>query len=65
MTHGGSITLLVTFERNPVPGALVTVNNEEVGNRDEDGGISFAVPDEEELKIKAVLGNWKESLKLT
>jgi hypothetical protein len=53
VTPGGNITVLVTLGGDPVEGALVTVNDEEVGTTNETGYISFHVPDAEELVIKA------------
>ncbi len=46
---GEEITVLVTFEGDPVEGALVEVNDEEIGETDAEGLISFIVPSEEEL----------------
>jgi len=51
---GEEITILVTFEGNPVEDALVEVNEEEIGETNADGLISFTVPDDDELEIKAV-----------
>jgi hypothetical protein len=53
VTPGENITVLVTLGGDPVEGALVTVNDEEVGTTNETGYISFDVPDAEELVIKA------------
>ena len=54
VTSGESITILVTSEGNAVPGALDEVNDEDIGETNGDGLISFIVPDEDELEIKAV-----------
>ena len=64
ITAGGNVTLLVTFEGNPVAGALVTVNNHGAGNTTVDGRISFIVPSAEELKIKAVKGELEGELEI-
>jgi hypothetical protein len=63
---GNEITVLVFQDNpdNPVSGALVTVKDEEVGETDGDGLISFVVPDKEELEIKAVKGELKGELKI-
>ena len=50
---GETVTLLVTFEDEPVVGATVEVNGEEIGTTTDDGTISFTIPeDADELKIE-------------
>lgn len=57
VTPGDNITVVVTFQDDPLPGAQVRVNGVEVGNTSGEGGqegrISFTIPYDEELKVKA------------
>ncbi len=64
VTPGESITGHVTFQGEDVEGALVEVNDDEVGTTDGDGHISFTVPYDEELKIEAVLGELEGELEI-
>lgn len=64
VTPGGNITVLVTLDGDPVEGALVAVNDVEVGTTDETGHISFPVPYADDLKIKAVLGELEGELEI-
>ena len=64
VTIGGNITVLVTFKGNPVAGALVIVNRNEMGNTASNGLISFIVPAVDELEIKAVKGEWEGELEI-
>jgi len=54
---GQNITVLVTFQGDPMPGAQVKVNGVHVGNTSgeagQEGRISFTVPYDEKLKVKA------------
>jgi len=53
IARGETVTLLVTFEDEPVVGATVEVNGEEIGTTTDDGTISFTIPeDADELKIE-------------
>lgn len=61
---GETATALVTFEGNPVPGASVAVNDEDIGPTDADGRISFIVPDDDELEVKAELAGMGGRLKI-
>ena len=61
---GGSITILVTFRENPVEGALVKVEDVGVFITGDDGRISFIVPYEDELEIKAVKGKLEGELEI-
>ena len=57
---GGTVTLLVTFADEPVAGAEVEVNDEEIGSTEQDGTITFTIPgDADELEIEVK----KEKLK--
>ena len=57
VTPGDNITVVVTFQGDPLPGAQVRVNGVDVGNTSgeagQEGRISFTVPYDEELKVKA------------
>jgi len=54
---GETVTLLVTFNGEPVVEAMVEVNGEEIGETGDDGTISFAIPeDAEELDIDVTKG---------
>jgi len=64
MAPGGNITVLVTFQGNPVAGAAVTVNDYDVGNTTVDGRISLIVPLDDELEIKAVKGELEGELEI-
>jgi hypothetical protein len=61
---GTSITLLVTAKGNPLAGALITIDDREIGTTSLDGRISFVVADVEELDIKAVKGEMEGELKI-
>ncbi|MBA7567026.1 hypothetical protein ES708_08726 [subsurface metagenome] len=62
---GGTVTLLVTFQGEPVEGARITVNDDNIGQTDEDGTISFTVPeDADELSIEAKLGGRQGEMEL-
>ncbi|HEY82347.1 MAG TPA: DUF4382 domain-containing protein [Dehalococcoidia bacterium] len=54
---GDNITVLVTFQGDPVAGAQVKVNGLDIGNTGgeagQEGRISFTVPYDEKLKVKA------------
>ncbi len=56
-TPGESIIVKVTFQGDPMPGAQIKVNGVNVGNTSgeagQEGRISFTVPYDEKLKIKA------------
>ncbi len=65
VTPGESITVLVTLEGNPVAGAQVEVNDDEIGETDADGLISFTVPDDEDkLEIEAEWDELKGALEI-
>lgn len=64
MSPGGNITVLVALGGDPVEGALVTVNDEEVGTTNETGHISFDVPDAVKLVIKATLDELEGELEI-
>jgi len=62
---GETVTLLVTFDGEPVAGAEVEVNGEEIGTTGDDGTISFTIPeDAEELEIEVKLGELEGELEL-
>ena len=62
---GETVTLLVTFEDEPVAGAEVEVNGEEIGTTGDNGTISFTIPeDAEELEIEVKLGELEGELEL-
>jgi uncharacterized GH25 family protein len=62
---GESMTVEVTNEQGPVEGAYVEVNDEELENQtDADGLISFTVPLDEEVEIKAFFDNSKGELEI-
>jgi len=62
---GETVTLLVTFQGEPVEGATVEVNDEEVGITGEDGTISFTIPEDADgLSIEAKLGGREGELEL-
>jgi hypothetical protein len=61
---GKSITILVTANGNPLAGALVIVDDREIGTTVPDGRISFVLADVEELDIKAVKGEMEGELKI-
>lgn len=62
VTAGSNVTLLVTFQGDPVSGALVVVNSSEIGNTALDGRVSFIAPFVEELKVKAIKGDMEGKL---
>ena len=64
VTPGESSTLLVTFQGLRIQGARVTVNDEEAGTTNENGRISFTVPDDDELRIEVVLGELEGELEI-
>lgn len=60
---GESVTLLVTLEGEPVAGAEVKVNDENMGQTDENGTISFTLPEDvTDFKVEAKLGAQKGEL---
>lgn len=60
-----TVTLLVTFEDEPVAGATVEVNGEEIGTTGEDGTVSFTIPeDADELKIEVKLDELEGELEI-
>jgi len=60
-----TVTLLVTFEDEPVAGATVEVNGEEIGTTGDDGTISFTIPeDADELKIEVKKGEQEGELEI-
>ena len=62
---GEEVTLLVTLEGEPVAGAVVEVNGEEIGTTSEDGTISFTIPeDADKLKIQAELDGQEGELEI-
>jgi len=62
---GEEVTLLVTLEGEPVAGAVVEVNGEEIGTTGEDGTISFTIPeDADKLKIQAELDGQEGELEV-
>jgi len=62
---GETVTLLVTLEGEPVAGAVVEVNGEEIGNTGDDGTISFTIPeDADKLKIQAELDGQEGELEI-
>ena len=62
--HGETITVLVTFEGNPVAGAQVEVDDDDVGETDADGLISFTVPYDDELDIETRIGELRGKLEI-
>ena len=62
---GEEVTLLVTLEGEPVAGAVVEVNGEEIGNTGEDGTISFTIPEDADgLDIEAELDGQEGELEV-
>ncbi len=62
---GETVTLLVTFEGEPIVGAEVVVNGEEIGTTGDDGTINFTIPeDADELKIEVKLGELEGELEI-
>ncbi|GAI24108.1 unnamed protein product, partial [marine sediment metagenome] len=69
---GQNITVVVTFQGDPMPDAQVKVNGVHVGNTSgeagQEGRISFTVPYDEKLKVKAkiytALGELEGQLKI-
>ncbi len=62
---GETVTLLVTFEDEPVVGATVEVNGEEIGTTTDDGTISFTIPeDADELEIEVKKGEQEGELEI-
>ncbi len=62
---GGTVTLLVTFADQPIGGAEVEVNDEEIGSTDQDGTITFTIPeDADELEIEVKKGELKGELEI-
>ena len=62
---GEEVTLLVTFEDEPVAGAEVVVNDEEIGETAGDGTISFTIPEgADEIEIEVKLGELEGELEL-
>ncbi|HUV57136.1 MAG TPA: DUF4382 domain-containing protein [Dehalococcoidales bacterium] len=60
---GETVTLLVTFNGEPVVGATVEVNGEEIGETGDDGTISFTIPDDAgELEIEVKRGEQEGEL---
>jgi len=55
----------VTFNGEPVVGATVEVNDEEIGETGDDGTISFTIPeDADDLDIEAKLGGREGKLEI-
>ena len=62
---GETVTLLVTFEDEPVVGAEVVVNGEEIGTTTDDGTISFTIPEDADgLEIEVKLGELEGELEI-
>ena len=62
---GETVTLLVTFDGEPVAGATVEVNDEEIDNTGDDGTVSFTIPEDAgEVEIEARLDELKGELEL-
>jgi len=62
---GETVTLLVTLEGEPVAGAVVEVNGEEIGTTGEDGTISFTIPEDADgLNIEAELDGQEGELEI-
>jgi len=62
---GETVTLVVTFEDEPVAGAEVEVNGEEIGTTEDDGTISFTIPEDvDELKIEVKLDELEGELEI-
>ncbi len=62
---GETVTLLVTLDGEPVAGAVVEVNGEEIGNTSDDGTISFTIPEDAGgLKIEAELDGQEGELEI-
>ncbi len=61
---GENITVLVSFENAPVSGAMVTVNEERIGNTDLEGRVTFEVPADDEVEIEAVSGDREGELEI-
>ncbi|MFH1003260.1 MAG: DUF4382 domain-containing protein [Chloroflexota bacterium] len=62
---GQAVTLLVTANGEPVAGAGVTVNDQDIGLTDTNGTIGFTIPEgAEELAIKATLGDQAGELEI-
>jgi uncharacterized cupredoxin-like copper-binding protein len=64
VSPGESITILVTFQGNPVGGALVKVENAGAFITDDDGRSSFTVPYDGDLEIKVKKGELKGELEI-
>ncbi len=62
LTPGENVTALVTFQGNPVEGALVKVEDVGAFITDDDGRISFTVPFDDELEIEVKKGELKGEL---
>ena len=62
---GETVTLLVTFEDEPVVGATVVVNGEGIGTTTDDGAISFTIPEDADgLEIEVKLDEQEGELEL-
>ena len=61
---GKSVTLLVTAKGNPLAGALVTIDDREIGTTGLEGQISFVVDDVDKLEIEAVKGEMEGKLEI-
>jgi hypothetical protein len=61
---GKSVFLLVTASGSPLAGALVTVDDREIGTTGQDGQLSFVVTDTDKLEIKAVNGEMEGELEI-
>jgi len=62
---GETVTLVVTFEGEPIVGAAVVVNGEEIGTTGDDGTINFTIPEDvDELKIEVKLGELEGELEI-
>jgi len=64
VTPGGNITIMVTFQENPVEGALVKVKDAGAFITDDAGRSSFTVPYDDELEIKVKKGKLKGELEI-
>jgi hypothetical protein len=59
---GKRVTLAVTANGSPLAGALVTVDDREIGTTGQDGQVYFVVADVDKLEIKAVKGEMEGEL---
>ncbi|MBT3362656.1 MAG: DUF4382 domain-containing protein [Chloroflexi bacterium] len=62
---GQKTAIRVSLDGSPVQGAKVKVNDEELDDAtDEQGRISFVIPDEDEIEIEAKLGDLEGSISI-